>query len=106
MRFLEEIATELDEIRLADLKELYQVDAAARMRVSRQIFGNIIAQTHKKVATALLWGKALRIVSAVDSAECVVALEGGRQDGARTRAEAPLYERTPDLRWTSSGGVC
>ena len=64
MRFLEEVALELDEIeaiRLADLEELYQVDAAARMGVSRQTFGNIIARAHKKVATALLGGKALRI---------------------------------------------
>jgi predicted DNA-binding protein (UPF0251 family) len=64
MPFLEEIAMELDEIEaihLADLEGLYQVDAAARMGISRQTFGNIIARAHKKVATALLCGKALRI---------------------------------------------
>lgn len=67
MRDLEEIELELDEIeaiRLADLEELYQADAAARMGVSRQTFGNIIARAHKKVAEALLGGKALRIASA------------------------------------------
>lgn len=61
---LEEIELELDEVeavRLADLEALYQVDAAARMGVSRQTFGNIIARAHKKIATALLQGKALRI---------------------------------------------
>jgi predicted DNA-binding protein (UPF0251 family) len=61
---LEEVALELDEveaIRLADLEELYQVDAAARMGVSRQTFGNIISRAHKKIATALLHGKALRV---------------------------------------------
>lgn len=66
MRLLEEVRLELDEIeaiRLADLEQLYQVDAAAKMGVSRQTFGNIIARAHKKVATALLGGKALRIVS-------------------------------------------
>ena len=75
MRFLEEIALELDEIeaiRLADLEGLYQVDAAARMGVSRQTFGNIIARAHKKVATALLSGKALRIASAGESVQRIV----------------------------------
>ncbi len=64
MRFLEEIAMELDEIEAiprADLEGLYQVDAAARRGIPRQTFGNIIARAHKKVATALLCGKALRI---------------------------------------------
>ena len=74
MRFLEEIELGLDEIeaiRLADLEGLYQVDAAARMGVSRQTFGNIIARAHKKVATALLCGKALRIATAGESIQCV-----------------------------------
>lgn len=67
MRDLEEVELELDEIeaiRLADLEELYQADAAMRMGVSRQTFGNIIARAHKKVAMALIGGKALRIASA------------------------------------------
>ncbi len=45
MRFLEEIALELEEIeaiRLADLEGLYQLDAAPRIGVSRQTFGNMI----------------------------------------------------------------
>lgn len=61
---IEEIVLGLDEIeaiRLADLEGLYQADAAARMGVARQTFGKIIAKAHKKVATALLGGKALRI---------------------------------------------
>ena len=80
MRDLEEIAMELDEIeaiRLADLEGLYQADAAARMGVSRQTFGNIIARAHQKVASALLGGKALRIAGAADSVQCVVGSEGG-----------------------------
>ena len=84
MRDLEEIAMELDEIeaiRLADLEGLYQVDAAARMGVSRQTFGNIIARAHKKVATALLGGKALRIAGAAECARCVVASGDARADG-------------------------
>ncbi len=76
MRDLEEVELELDEIeaiRLADLEELYQADAAAQMGVSRQTFGNIIARAHKKVAAALLGGKALRIATAGKSIEHLVA---------------------------------
>lgn len=76
MRFLEEVALERDEveaIRLADLEGLYQVDAAARMGVSRQTFGNIVARARKKVATALLRGMALRIVVGGDGTRCAVA---------------------------------
>jgi len=64
MRNLEEIELNLDEIeaiRLADIEEMYQVDAAKKMGISRQTFGNIIARAHKKIATALLEGKALRL---------------------------------------------
>ena len=93
MRDLEEIAMELDEIeaiRLADLEGLYQVDAAARMGVSRQTFGNIIARAHQKVASALLGGKALRIAGAADSVQCVVAAEGERR-----KAKAPSADALP-----------
>lgn len=67
---LEEVRLEADEIeaiRLADLEGLYQIHAAVRMGVSRQTFGNILARAHKKVATALLGGKALRIATADES---------------------------------------
>ena len=61
---LEEVNLTLDEleaIRLADLTELYQEDAAKKMNVSRQTFGNIINSAHKKIADALLNAKALKI---------------------------------------------
>jgi predicted DNA-binding protein (UPF0251 family) len=48
-------------MRLADLGGLYQEDAAKKMNVSRQTFGNIINSAHKKVADALLNAKALKI---------------------------------------------
>ena len=56
--FLE--ADELEALRLADLEELYQNDAAEKMGVSRQTFGNIIKRAHKKVADALINRKAIR----------------------------------------------
>jgi len=61
---LEEVTLSLDEfeaIRLADWEGLYQEDAAARMGVSRQTFGNIIAAAHKKIADFLIHGKHLLI---------------------------------------------
>jgi predicted DNA-binding protein (UPF0251 family) len=64
MRDLEEIALGMDEleaVRLTDLDGLYQADAAERMGVSRQTIGNILNSAHRKIAEALLNGKALRI---------------------------------------------
>lgn len=61
---LEEVGLRLDEleaVRLADLEGLYQEDAARRMDISRQTFGNIINSAHNKIADALLNGKALKI---------------------------------------------
>jgi predicted DNA-binding protein (UPF0251 family) len=64
LSMLEEVILTVDEfeaIRLADLENLYQEQAAERMKVSRQTFGRIIDSAHKKVAEALVTGKALKI---------------------------------------------
>lgn len=64
LRELEEIVLGMDELeamRLADLEGLYQADAAEKMGVSRQTIGNILNSAHRKLADALLNGKALRI---------------------------------------------
>jgi predicted DNA-binding protein (UPF0251 family) len=52
---------ELEAVRLTDLEELYQADAAEKMSVSRQTLGNILKSAHKKIAEALIQGKAIRI---------------------------------------------
>lgn len=65
---LEEINLTMDEletIRLADLEGIYQERAASKMNISRQTFGNIINSAHKKIADALLNGKALKIKGGV-----------------------------------------
>jgi len=54
---------ELEALRLADLGNMYQDAAAGEMGVSRQTFGNIIKSARKKVADAIINGKALKIVS-------------------------------------------
>jgi uncharacterized protein len=64
MDMLEEVNLTLDEletVRLADWKGLYQEDAAKKMGISRQTFGNIIERAHKKIADVLLNAKALKI---------------------------------------------
>ncbi|MCE5272268.1 DUF134 domain-containing protein [bacterium] len=61
---LEEVILSVDELealRLADYEGLYQESAAARMNVSRQTFGRIIQSARRKVASALVEAKALRI---------------------------------------------
>lgn len=61
---LKEVILTVDEfeaIRLADLENLYQEQAAEKMNVSRQTFGRIIESARKKVAEALVQGKALKI---------------------------------------------
>lgn len=52
---------ELEAIRLSDYEGLYQEAAAIEMRVSRSTFGRIVEEGRKKVADALIHGKALRI---------------------------------------------
>ncbi|MEW6571693.1 MAG: DUF134 domain-containing protein [Nitrospirota bacterium] len=61
---LEEISISMDEIeavRLADYENLYHEEAAATMKISRQTFGRILNNAHKKIAECLLKGKALKI---------------------------------------------
>ena len=61
---LEEVTLSFDEmeaVRLADLEGLYQKDASLRMDISRQTFANILASAHRKIAEAIIFGKALKI---------------------------------------------
>ena len=65
---LEEVKLTVDEfeaLRLADWEGLYQEEAAVKMGVSRQTFGNIIGSAHRKLADALVNTKALKIEGGV-----------------------------------------
>jgi predicted DNA-binding protein (UPF0251 family) len=65
---LEEVTIAYDEyeaVRLADFDGLYQEEAAAKMQISRPTFGRIIESAHKKIADALINGKAIRIEGGV-----------------------------------------
>jgi predicted DNA-binding protein (UPF0251 family) len=52
---------EFEALRLADLEGDYQEAAAEKMKVSRQTFGRILTEAHRKVADALINAKALKI---------------------------------------------
>jgi predicted DNA-binding protein (UPF0251 family) len=61
---LQEVNLTIDEfeaLRLADLEGLYQEDAARKMNISRQTFGNIVESAHRKIADTIVNAKALRI---------------------------------------------
>ncbi len=65
---LEEVIVTFDEyeaVRLADLEGLYHEEAASRMKISRPTFGRIIESARKKIADALINGKAIRIEGGV-----------------------------------------
>jgi uncharacterized protein len=64
MASLEEVCLEADELealRLADHEGLYQSEAAEKMGISRQTFGNILKRAHEKVADALIHRKMIRM---------------------------------------------
>ncbi len=61
---LEQVTLALDEVealRLADLNGLHHEQAAAEMEISRPTFSRIVEEARRKVADALIHGKALRL---------------------------------------------
>lgn len=52
---------ELEALRLVDVEGLYQEQAASRMGVSRQTLQRMLEEARRKVAEALIQGRALRI---------------------------------------------
>jgi len=61
---LEETGLDMDEleaIRLADYEGMYHEDGAEKMNISRATFGRILNNARRKVADAIVNGKALRI---------------------------------------------
>jgi predicted DNA-binding protein (UPF0251 family) len=81
MQLLEtvELATdELEAIRLTDLEGLYQEQAAAQMGVSRQTLGNILKRAHRKIAEALIEGRAIQLESVCPVSPCGQQAKHGR----------------------------
>lgn len=64
LRALEEVGLTVEEveaIRLKDLESLEQEDCAQRMHISRPTFHRVLGAARRKVADALINGKAMRI---------------------------------------------
>jgi len=52
---------EMEAIRLADFKSLYQQESADKMEISRTTFSRLVESARKKIADALLHQKAIKI---------------------------------------------
>ena len=65
MRFLEviELTTEEAEaLRLRNIKDLEQEEAAKRMNTSQSTYQRILSSAYKKITEALIEGKAIKII--------------------------------------------
>ncbi len=66
LSILEEVDLDVDELealRLCDLEGLSQVMAAKKMKISQSTLGRILTSARKKVAEALIKGKAIKIIN-------------------------------------------
>jgi len=64
LSLLEEVDLSMDELealRLCDLKNLEQTEAAKKMKVSQSTLQRILTSARKKVTLALIEGKAIKI---------------------------------------------
>ncbi|MDD2697123.1 MAG: DUF134 domain-containing protein [Candidatus Pacebacteria bacterium] len=64
LSMLEEVDLSMDELealRLCDLKDLEQEEAAKKMKISQSTLQRILTSARKKVAEALIKGKAIKI---------------------------------------------
>jgi predicted DNA-binding protein (UPF0251 family) len=72
LRFLEEVCLSIEGIeavRLKDLEDLDQEQCADRMNISRATFQRVLESARKKIADALINGKAIRIAGGNYQAE-------------------------------------
>lgn len=57
---------EAEALRLKNIEELEQTQAAKRMGISQSTFQRLLASAHKKMSEALIYGKALKIIKRAD----------------------------------------
>lgn len=72
LSMLEEVDLSLDELealRLCDYKNLEQTEAAKKMKVSQSTLQRILTSARKKVAEALIEGKAIKIRTSCSTRE-------------------------------------
>lgn len=53
---------ELEALKLHDVDGLDQIEAAKKMNISQPTFGRILDKAYKKIATAIVKGKAIKII--------------------------------------------
>lgn len=91
----------LEALRLADLVGLYHEAAAARLGVSRATFGRLLAEARRRVAEALVNGKALRIGGG-EIVECEAEpIPCPVHEGGRRRGRGCLCPGRGDARWVA-----
>ena len=69
LRHLEEVvllSDELEALKLHDVDGLEQIEAAKKMRISQPTFARILDKAYKKVAEAIVKGKAIKIERKID----------------------------------------
>ena len=57
---------EIEALKLHDVDDLEQIEAAAKMQISQPTFGRILNKAYKKIANAIITGKAIKIEEAID----------------------------------------
>ena len=65
MRFLEVVELtreEAEALRLKNIKDLDQIEAAKKMKTSQSTFKRIISSAYKKISKAIIEGKAIKII--------------------------------------------
>ncbi len=80
---------ECEALRLADMLGLYHEEAAQRMDISRQTFGRIIESARRKIATAIIEGKAFQVSGGEVRVEPV--------DGLRRCCRRAVKPRKPNV---------
>jgi|GEM_PF-99426 predicted DNA-binding protein (UPF0251 family)/predicted Fe-Mo cluster-binding NifX family protein len=110
---------EVEALRLADLEGRYQEEAACMMGISRQTFGRILERAHKKVADAIVNGRALTIERAkapclerppfAERSDVAADLRDGGSSGEQKQtqdasASLPLQEKTMKIAFISDDG--
>ena len=71
LRYLEEVVLEPDEIealKLHDIDNLEQIEAAKKMKISQSTFARILDSAYKKIAEGIIKGKAISIQKNKDNA--------------------------------------
>ena len=65
LRCLEEVvllSDELEALKLHDIDGLEQIEAAKKMKISQPTFARILDSAYKKIANAIIKGKAIKIM--------------------------------------------